>query len=176
MSQEKHTAVDLLKKMGDTVLRIEQNLQQNRLDRKSFRRLLNEYLLRAESDGRLMNAARQEPHCDNRGVFLAYTHMELITWLSKNNYTLLSTSVGWYSWRQFLSKYRIPPFWDSEKAKDLKSQLHHIKRIAALVYADLQAYHRLLSNILVFPWESRLRRLQKHMKTSFIEVVWHKRL
>lgn len=140
MSQEKTTAVDFLIKTATIVHQIETNLQYNRLDRKSLRRLLDEYSLRAESDGRLMNAARQESHCAGRGLFLAYTHMELLSWLAKNNYTLPSTSVKWYSWRQFCSKYRIPPFWASAKSSDLASQLDHIKKTAALVCADLQAY------------------------------------
>ena len=140
MSQEDATAVELLKRTGDTVRQIEQNLERNRLDRKSLRKLLREYALRAESDGRLMNAARQESHCANRGLFLAYTHIELISWLAKNNYTVPSTSIGWYNLRQFHPRFRIPPLWASAKSRDLESLLDHLKNTAALVYADLEAY------------------------------------
>ncbi|KAJ5811737.1 glyoxalase family protein [Penicillium riverlandense] len=150
MSKEDTTAVELLTKIGTIVLTIETNLHHNRLDRKTIRRLLREYSARAESDGRLMNAAREDPDCANRGLFLAYAHMELVTWLGKNNYTIPSSSIQWYSWKQFLSKYRLPPFWSSSYTSDLRSQLDNIERTAALVCADLQAHNvslKLLDNL-----------------------------
>jgi hypothetical protein len=140
VSHEKITAVDFLIKTATIIQKIEKNLELNRLDRKKIRELLNEYSRRAESDGRLMNAARQDDQCANRGLFLAYTHMELLCWLAKNNFNIPSSSIRWYSLRQFLPKYRIPSFWSSAKPSELKSQLNHIKRTAALVHADLQAH------------------------------------
>ncbi|KAJ5614171.1 glyoxalase family protein [Penicillium herquei] len=135
------TAVELLIKTGTVIKTIETNLEKNRLDRKVIRQLLNEYSSLAESDGRLMNAARQEPECANRGLFLAYTHIELITWLGNVNLTIPSSSIKWYSLRQFSSKYRLPSFWNSTLSSDLQGQLDHIKKTAALVYADLQAHN-----------------------------------
>lgn len=137
-SEETITAAEFLSKTASIIKSIEANLQHNRLDRKTIRRLLSEYSTRAESDGKLMNAARQDPQCANRGLFLAYTHMELISWLVKKNYTISSTSIKWYSWKQLLSKNRLPPFWDSSPTADLEGQLENVKRTAALVYADLQ--------------------------------------
>jgi len=141
MSNEDITAVEFLTKTGTIIQTIEINLHHNRLDRKTIRRLLREYAARAESDGRLMNAARQEPNCANRGLFLAFAHMELITWLAKNNYTIPSSSIQWYSWKQFQSQYRLPYFWTSSYTSDLRSLLDHIERTAAQVYADLQAHN-----------------------------------
>lgn len=141
VTHEKTTAVDFLIKTGTIIKNIEKNLERNRLDRKKIRELLKQYYLRAESDGRLMNAARQEDQCASRGLFLAYTHMELLCWLAKNNYNIPSSSIRWFSLRQFSPKYRIPPFWSSAKPSELKSLLDHIRRTAALVYADLQAHH-----------------------------------
>ncbi|KAJ5738889.1 glyoxalase family protein [Penicillium malachiteum] len=135
------TSVEFLIKTGSVIKTIETNLEKNRLDRNTIRQLLNEYSSLAESDGRLMNAARQEPECANRGLFLAYTHIELITWLGKLNFTIPSSSIKWYSLRQFSSKYRLPFFWNSEVSSDLQGQLDHIKKTAALVYADLQAHN-----------------------------------
>lgn len=135
------TAVEFLSKTADIIGTIKSNIEQNRLGRKAICTLLNDYSTRAESDGRLMNAARQETHCANRGLFLAYSHMELISWLAKKNYTIPSTAVKWYSWKQFLSKNRLPPFWSSAPIFDLRNELKNIERIAALVYADMQLYH-----------------------------------
>ncbi|KAJ5610865.1 glyoxalase family protein [Penicillium lagena] len=153
MSKEDVTAVELLTKTGTIVLAIETNLHHNRLDRKTIRRLLREYSARAESDGRLINAARQDSDCANRGLFLAYAHMELITWLANKNYTVTSSSIQWYSWKQFQSKYRLPPFWTSSYTSDLQSQLDHIEKTAALVCADLEAHNvslTILDNLWTF--------------------------
>lgn len=147
MPEETITAVGFLSKTASIIKAIETNLQHNRLDRKTIRRLLIEYSTRAESDGRLVNAARQDPHCANRGLFLAYTHMELISGLVKYNYTISSTSVKWYSWKQLLSKNRLPPFWTSSSTADLQGQLDNVKRTAALVYADLQTNHVSLATL-----------------------------
>jgi hypothetical protein len=145
MSEETTTAVELLERIGVTVKTIANNLQANRLDRKSIQTLLFDYSARASSDGRLINASRQDPNCVNRGLFLAYTHMELISWLAKNNYTILSTSIKWYSWRKVYSKYRLPLLSVSSHASDLRSQMKHIQRTAELVHADLEANNVKLS-------------------------------
>jgi hypothetical protein len=141
MSEETTTAVELLERIGATVKTIANNLQANRLDRKTIQALLYDYSARALSDGRLINASRQDANCVNRGLFLAYTHMELISWLAKNNYTVLSTSIKWYSWRKVSSKYRLPLLSVPSQTSDLKSQMQHIQKTAELVNADLEASH-----------------------------------
>lgn len=135
------TAVEFLAKTAGIIDTIRTNLLHNRLDRKEFQKLLSEYSTRAESDGKLMNAARQEPHCANRGLFLAYNHMECLTWLAKQNYTIPSTTVKWYSWKQIQSKNRIPFFWSSSPTVELRALMNNIERTAALVCADLKAHH-----------------------------------
>ncbi|KAJ5556134.1 glyoxalase family protein [Penicillium frequentans] len=135
------TAVEFLAKTAGIIDTIRTNLLHNRLDRKEFQRLLSEYSNRAESDGKLMNAARQEPHCANRGLFLAYNHMECLSWLDKHNYTIPSSSVKWYSWKQILGKNRIPIFWSSSPTVELQALMKNIERTAALVCADLKAHN-----------------------------------
>lgn len=135
------TAVEFLSKTADIIETIKSNIEQNRLGRKAICTLLKDYSTRAVSDGRLMNAARQETHCANRGLFLAYSHMEFIWMLVKKNYTIPSTAVKWYSWKQFLSKNRLPAFWSSAPAFDLRDELNNIERNAALLYAEVQLYN-----------------------------------
>ena len=139
MSEENVTAVEFLADIAKTIQTIATNLQENRLDRRTIIGLLRDYSARAESDGRLINAARQDSHCVNRGLFLAHCHMELISWLGNNNYTIRSTSVKWYSWKKLYTKYRLPLFSIQSQTTELQSQLKNIERIADLVWADLQA-------------------------------------
>ncbi|KAL4779443.1 glyoxalase family protein [Aspergillus varians] len=139
MSEETTTAVEFLQGVGTTVKTIADNLKANRLDRRTIHKLLCDYSARAASDGRLINASRQDPQCVNRGLFLAYTHMELISWLARNNYTISATSIKWYSWRKAFGKYRLPLLSISSQTADLQSQMQHIEKTAGLVHADLQA-------------------------------------
>jgi hypothetical protein len=139
MPEEAATAVELLESLGNTIQTIADNLKANRLDRKSLQTLLCDYAARASSDGRLINASRQDPQCVNRGLFLAYTHMELVSWLAKNNYTVLATSIKWYSWKKIFAKYRVPLLSVSSQTSDLQSLLKNIQRTAELVHADLEA-------------------------------------
>jgi hypothetical protein len=139
MSEENTTAVELLGAIGDTVRTITNQIEANRFNRKTIQKLLRDYAARAESDGRLINASRQNSECVNRGLFLAYTHMELVSWLATNNYTLLSSSIKWYSWRKVYARYRLPLLSVSGHTIELKSKMEHIEKTAALVHADLEA-------------------------------------
>lgn len=139
MSEDSITAAELLSKLAKAVEVIAINLRKNRLDRHSFVDLLHDYSARAESDGRLINASRQHRQCVDRALFLAYRHMELICWLAKNNYTIPSTSVKWYSWKKLFSEYRLPLFSVASQTANLRYQLKSIKDTADLVYADLEA-------------------------------------
>lgn len=136
--QEISTALELLDNVGDTVNTIAINLGANRLDRRSFRKYLRDYADRASSDGRLINASREDTlQCANRGLLLAYAHMELICWLANNNYTISSTSVKWYSWRKIRAKYRLPLLGFSPQKSHLTKKLQYIKTTADQVYAEI---------------------------------------
>lgn len=138
--EEITTALELLDNVGPTVNTIAINLEANRLDRRSFRKYLCDYAERAASDGQLINASRGDtPQCSNRGLLLAYSHMELICWLAANNYTISSTSVKWYSWRKIYSKYRLPFLQISPQKSHLPRQLQNIKNIADRVYGEVDA-------------------------------------
>lgn len=139
MSDDSITAVELLANIAKTIEVIAVNLRKNRLDRHAFTDMLHDYSARAESDGRLMNASRQDDQCAGRGLFLAYRHMELISWLARNNYTIRSASVKWYSWKQLFSKYRLPLFSIRSQTAELRSYLQSIKETAEYVYAGLEA-------------------------------------
>ncbi|KAJ5346900.1 uncharacterized protein N7506_000153 [Penicillium brevicompactum] len=140
MPEDLTTAVELLDNIGTTVNTIAGNLGANRLDRRSFRKYLCDYADRAASDGQLINASRKDtPQCANRGLLLAYAHMEMICWIAKNNYTILSTSVKWYSWRKVCAKYRLPLLGVSPQNAHLTRQLQNIKKIADQVYAEIDA-------------------------------------
>ncbi|KAJ5769918.1 glyoxalase family protein [Penicillium nucicola] len=141
MSDNEVTAVEVLTELGEIIQTIATNLRANRLDRTKFQKLLLDYSHRATSDGHLIYASRQNSQALNRGLFLAYTHMEFISWLSRNNYTIPATSVKWYSLKQFASKYRLPLFSMSSQTADLQSQLKHIESTAELVHAELQAHN-----------------------------------
>lgn len=131
------TAVEFLADMADTFKAIATNLRDNRIDRTKLLKLFFEYAARAESDGRLINASGQDPRCVNRGLFLAYTHMELLSWAANNNYTIPSTSVKWYSWRKIFSRYRLPLFSISSQTEELQSLMQNIEKVASLVYSEL---------------------------------------
>ncbi|KAJ5264797.1 hypothetical protein N7505_007590 [Penicillium chrysogenum] len=136
--QEIITAIELLDDVGDTVETIATNLGANRLDRRSFRKYLCDYADRAASDAQLINASREDtPQCANRGMLLAYAHMELLCWLAKNNYTISTTSVNWYSWRKIRAKYRLPLLGVSTQKSHLARKLRHIKTIADQLYAEI---------------------------------------
>lgn len=139
MSQESVTAVELLSSLAGTIHVIASNLQDNRLDRRTIQALLHDYSSRAESDGHLINASRQDSKSADLGLFLAYHHMELISWLARNNYTILSSSVKWYSLRKLFKNNRLPLLSISSQTADLKDQLENITKVAELVYADLEA-------------------------------------
>ncbi|GIJ91417.1 hypothetical protein Asppvi_010382 [Aspergillus pseudoviridinutans] len=101
--------IDLLSRIATLLARVASNLRHNHLDRTTIQTLLLHYSARAESDGRLINAARQDSECVEHGVFLSYVHVELLSWLTKHNYTIPSSSVKWYSWRKLIArKYHLP--------------------------------------------------------------------
>jgi hypothetical protein len=138
--QEISTALELLDNVGATVNTITINLGANRLDRWSFRKYLRDYADRAASDGKLINASREDtPQCANRGLLLAYAHMELICWLANHNYTISSSSVKWYSWRKIRAKYRLPLLGVSPQKSHLLRKLQYIKTVADQVYAEMDA-------------------------------------
>lgn len=139
MSQEPAPGLVLLTELATIIRAIAANLRENRLDRKSFQGLLYEYASRAGSDGQLIYASRQNPRSINPGLFLAYTHVELVSWLVKNNYTMNSTSVKWYSWKKIFSKYRLPLFSISSQTAELHENLRNIEKKAGMLYAVLQA-------------------------------------
>merc|ERR1712187_638920 len=136
--QEISTALEILDSIGATVNTIAINLGANRLDRRSFRKYLCDYADRAASDGRLINASREDtPQCANRGLLPAYAHMELICWLADNNYTMSSSSVKWYSGRKIRAKYRLPLLGVSPQKSHLLKKLRYIKTVADQVYAEM---------------------------------------
>ncbi|KAJ5593463.1 hypothetical protein N7537_010367 [Penicillium hordei] len=138
--QEISTALEVLDSIGATVNTIAINLGANRLDRRSFRKYLCDYADRAASDGRLINASKEDiPQCANRGLLLAYAHMELICWLANNNYTMSSSSVKWYSWRKIRAKYCLPLLGVSPQKSHLLKKLRYIRTIADQVYAEIDA-------------------------------------
>lgn len=137
-SEQMLSAVELLTDLASTFQTIATNLHKNRLDRKPLQRLLHDYAARAESDGRLINASRQNPRCVSRGLFLAYTHMELLSWTANHNYTIMSTSVKWYSWRKVFARYRLPLFSVSTHTAELQSLMKNIERVAGMVASELE--------------------------------------
>ncbi|KAL2869500.1 glyoxalase family protein [Aspergillus lucknowensis] len=134
-------AVELLNRLATLLHREARNLQHNRFDRKRIQSLLLEYAARAESDGRLMNASRQHARCVDHGVFLAHTHLELLDWLAKHNYTVPVSAVKWYSWRKVASrKHRLPSVFVARRhASELRDLLGNVVEKAELLYADLRA-------------------------------------
>lgn len=142
-------AVKLLTNLASIVKSIATNMQQNRLDRKEFQKLLRDYASRAESDGRLLFASRHNSRCVNHGLFLAHTHIELVSWLEKNNYNLVSTSVKWYSWKKLFPKYQLPFFSISSQTTQLRTMLRIIDERANSLYSNLQA-----NNVSKYPLET----------------------
>lgn len=138
MPQEKPPGVELLSSLASIVQSVASNLQHNRLDRRAFQKLLRDYSSRAESDGALIFSARQNAQCVHHGLLLAYTHIELVSWLEKNNYNLVSTSVKWYSWKKLLRKYRLPLLAISSQTSQLRDMLRNVVEKADILYSDLQ--------------------------------------
>lgn len=140
MSQEYHEkppAVELLNSLASIVQSIATNLQHNRVDRKEFQKLLRDYSSRAESDGRLIFASRHNSQCVDHGLLLAYTHVELVSWLQKNNYNLMSTSVKWYSWKKLFPKYQLPLLSIDSQTTELHNMLRNVEEKADILYSDL---------------------------------------
>ncbi|PYH94509.1 glyoxalase family protein [Aspergillus ellipticus CBS 707.79] len=141
MADPTTTAVELLTSLASIVNKVATNLHQNRLDRGKIREILKEYSRRAESDGRLINASRQDQRCFDHGLFLAYVHMEFITTLLRYNFTVPATSVKWYNCKSMRKKYRLSLFDISSQSADLRDQLENIRQKAELLYADLEQNH-----------------------------------
>ncbi|KAL2817051.1 glyoxalase family protein [Aspergillus cavernicola] len=142
MSKESNSnAVDLFCRISSHLSTIATNLRTNHLNRAAIQTLLLEYAARAESDVRLVNASRQDDRCVEHGVFLSYTHVELLTWLTNHNYTVPATATKWYSWRRLLSsKYRLPSVLSSRaQAANLRDLLRNVVVKAELLNADLRA-------------------------------------
>lgn len=130
--------LDMLIHLATIIESIATNLRQNRLDRKSIQKLLQNYISRAESDGLLLYTARVN-QCVGQAVCLATSHMELVSWLVKNNYNLQSTSVRWYSYKKLLPRNRLPLFSIYQQTAALGEKLRRIEKNANLVYTDLLA-------------------------------------
>jgi hypothetical protein len=136
--QEKPPGVELLNNLASIVDSIADNLHQNRIDRKEIQKLLKDYSFRAESDGRLIFASRQNSQCINHGLLLAHTHVELVSWLQKNNYNLVSTSAKWFSWKKVFPKYQLSLFSISSQTTELRKMLRNVEEKADILYSDLQ--------------------------------------
>ncbi|GIK04010.1 hypothetical protein Aspvir_008085 [Aspergillus viridinutans] len=135
-------AIDLLSRLATLLARVASNLHHNHLDRTTIQTLLLQYSSRAESDGRLINASRQDSQCVEHGVFLSYVHVELLSWLTKHNYTIPPSSVKWYSWRKLVSrKYRLPSLFSARAhAAQLEDLLQNVVDKGELLHADLRAH------------------------------------
>ncbi|XHG07903.1 hypothetical protein AWENTII_011035 [Aspergillus wentii] len=138
MCEQTTTAVELLSNLADIIKNIAVNLDSNRLDRYRIRNTLKEYARRAESDGRLINASRQNSQCAEHGLFLAFIHMEFIDSLVKYNFTIPASSVKWYNCKSLFKKYRLSLFGISSQTNDLENQLKHLQENAELLYADFE--------------------------------------
>ncbi|PWY73019.1 glyoxalase family protein [Aspergillus heteromorphus CBS 117.55] len=138
MSQPTTTAVELLGSFASIISNIVTNLNKNRLDRGKIKQTLTEYSARAESDGRLINASRQNERCIDHGLFLAFVHMEFVTTLLRYNFTLPATSVKWYRLKSLRKKYRLSLLSISSQTADLQDQLRNIRNKAEMLYADLE--------------------------------------
>ena len=136
--KQAENAIEFLASIASIIELIATNLDANRLDRRAIRKLLHEYSSRAEADGRLINASRQDPRCVDHGLFLAYVHMEFLSSLAKFNFTIPATSTKWYSWRTLLKKYRLSLFSISSQTAELQKQFGNIKEKAQLLSTDLQ--------------------------------------
>ncbi|KAF4205622.1 hypothetical protein CNMCM8980_007171 [Aspergillus fumigatiaffinis] len=143
MSEESNdpNAIDLLSRLATLLEEVANNLNHNRLDRTAIQTLLHQYSSRAESDGHLINASKQDSQCVEHGVFLSYVHVELLSWLTRHNYTIPATSVKWYSWRKLLSqKYRLPSLFSARAhAAQLEELLRNVVAKADLLHAELRA-------------------------------------
>ncbi|GAQ05755.1 hypothetical protein ALT_3076 [Aspergillus lentulus] len=143
MSKESNdpNAIELLSRLGTLLEEVANNLHHNRFDRTAIQTLLHQYSSRAESDGHLINASKQDSQCVEHGVFLCYVHAELLCWLTKHNYTIPASSVKWYSWRKLLSrKYRLPSLFSVRAhAAQLEELLRNVVAKAELLHAELRA-------------------------------------
>lgn len=137
MAGKEITAVEFLADTAEMVRVIAINLQNNRLDRTGIQKLLHEYADRAKSDGQLINASRQSTTSIEHGLLLVYVHLEFMSWLADRNFTIPATAVKWYSWKQFIPKYRLSLFSISSQTRDLRILLGNLAEKADLVYTDL---------------------------------------
>lgn len=138
---------DLLTHLAIIVDTIAMNLQKNHLDRKSIQTLLRKYAIRAESDGQLLYVARVN-ECVDHALSLAESHLELVSWLVNNNYTISSTAVKWYSFERLFPRNQLPLFCLPFKTSQLRHKLKTIEERADITYADLQANNVRGTNIL----------------------------
>ncbi|KAF7128515.1 hypothetical protein CNMCM5793_003303 [Aspergillus hiratsukae] len=143
MSDESNdpNAIELLSRLATLLERVASNLQHNHLDRTAIQSLLLKYSSRAESDGHLINASKQDSQCVEHGVFLSYVHVELLSWLTKHNYTVPATAVKWYSLRKLISrKYRLPSLFSVRgHTAQLDDLLRNVVAKAELLHAELRA-------------------------------------
>ncbi|RHZ47419.1 glyoxalase family protein [Aspergillus thermomutatus] len=140
-SNEPH-AIDLLSRIAALLQRVASNLQHNHVDRNAIQALLLKYASHAESDGHLINASQLDSQCVEHGVFLSYVHVELLSWLTKHNYTIPASAVKWYSWRKLVSaNNRLPSLFSVRAHKrQLEELVQNVARKADLLQADLRAH------------------------------------
>ncbi|KAK9614712.1 hypothetical protein V6Z98_008829 [Aspergillus fumigatus] len=144
-------AIELLSRLATLLEEVANNLHHNRLDRTAVQTLLHQYSSRAKSDGHLINASKQDSQCVEHGVFLSYVHVELLSWLTKHNYTVPASSVKWYSWRKLSSrKYRLPSLFSSRAhAAQLEDLLRNVVAKAELLQAELRAHELEIPDVAV---------------------------
>ncbi|KAH1450775.1 hypothetical protein KXX13_003918 [Aspergillus fumigatus] len=144
-------AIELLSRLATLLEEVANNLHHNRLDRTAVQTLLHQYSSRAKSDGHLINASKQDSQCVEHGVFLSYVHVELLSWLTKHNYTVPASSVKWYSWRKLSSReYRLPSLFSSRAhAAQLEDLLRNVVAKAELLQAELRAHELEIPDVAV---------------------------
>lgn len=92
-------ASEFLDGAGRIALSIATDLRRNGLDRRRIREVLSQYTRRAFSDGRLIDAARCDSRLVDHAILLLDAHVELISRLVSQKYTIPAISLKWYSWR-----------------------------------------------------------------------------
>jgi hypothetical protein len=133
-------ASEFLDSAGRIALSIATGLRRNCLDRRRIREVLSQYSRRAFSDGRLIDAARCDGRSVDHAILLLDAHVELISWLVSQNYTITATSIKWYSWRN-LSPTNIFTFLQSSRRlRQLQTALDHVTEKEALLSADIARY------------------------------------
>jgi hypothetical protein len=133
-------ASNFLESVGHVTQSISTCLRHNKLNTKKVQKILSQYSSNALSDGRLIDTARSDDRCVDHATYLLLAHIDLVTWLVAQNYTITSSSVKFYNCKALLNWNNLRNYQLWPKLAQLQELMERIREKETLVRADIAFY------------------------------------